>query len=98
MKVSIDLCVIPQGAGTSNSEYVAACVRVLREAGLAHTLHAWGTNVEGEWDAVMAAVKRCHETVHALGAPRVHTTMKIGTRTDRVQTNADKVRSVEEKL
>lgn len=98
MKVSIDLCVIPQGVGISNSEYVAACQKVLQEAGLSHRLHGWGTNVEGDWDAVMAAVKRCHEVVHEMGAPRVHTTMKIGTRTDKDQTMEDKVRSVEAKL
>jgi uncharacterized protein YqgV (UPF0045/DUF77 family) len=33
-----------------------------------------------------------------MGAPRISTTIKVGTRTDREQTMADKVRSVEEKL
>jgi uncharacterized protein YqgV (UPF0045/DUF77 family) len=32
-------------------------------------LHANGTNIEGEWDEVFAAVRRCHEAVHAMGAP-----------------------------
>lgn len=98
MKVMIDLCVVPLGVGVSVSNYVAACERVIREAGLKAQLHAYGTNIEGEWDAVMAAVKRCHETVHAMGAPRITTTIKLGTRTDRDQTMEDKVRSVEEKM
>jgi uncharacterized protein (TIGR00106 family) len=98
MKVMIDLCVVPLGVGVSVSNYVAACERVIREAGLKARLHAYGTNIEGEWDAVMAAVKRCHETVHAMGAPRITTTIKLGTRTDRDQTMEDKVRSVEEKM
>ena len=46
----------------------------------------------------MPAVKRCHEQVHELGAPRITTTIKLGTRTDRDQTMADKVASVEQKL
>jgi uncharacterized protein (TIGR00106 family) len=71
---------------------------VLDEAGLEHTLHAYGTNVEGEWDAVFAAVRRCHETVHDMGAPRVFTTLKVGTRTDRVQSMQDKLDSVAQKL
>lgn len=54
MKVMIDLCVIPMGVGVSVSEYVTACQRVLEEAGLEHQLHAYGTNIEGEWDEVMA--------------------------------------------
>lgn len=98
MKVIVDLCVVPLGVGVSLSEYVTACERVLREAGLKTELHAYGTNIEGEWEAVFAAVKRCHETVHALGAPRISTTIKLGTRTDRAQTMEDKVASVREKL
>jgi uncharacterized protein (TIGR00106 family) len=98
MHVIVDLCVVPVGVGTSVSRHVAACQRVLEEAGLSHSMHAYGTNIEGEWDAVMAAVKRCHEVVHQLGAPRISSTLKVGTRTDRAQTMADKVQSVEAKL
>lgn len=98
MQVIVDLCLVPLGVGVSVSQYVAECHRVLLETGLKHQLHAYGTNIEGEWDAVMAAIKRCHERVHAMGAPRITTTIKLGTRTDRVQTMADKVQSVEEKL
>jgi uncharacterized protein (TIGR00106 family) len=98
MNVMVDLCVIPMGVGVSVSPHVAACQRVLQEAGVKHQMHAWGTNIEGEWDAVFAAIKKCHETVHAMGAPRIVTSLKIGTRTDRTQTMEDKIRSVREKL
>ena len=98
MQVIMDLCVVPMGVGVSVSKYVAACQEILAEAGLKTNLHAYGTNIEGEWDAVMAAVKRCHERVHAMGAPRITTTIKVGTRTDRRQTMDDKVNSVREKL
>ena len=98
MNVMVDLCVVPIGVGTSVSEYVTACERVFQDAGLSHQMHADGTNVEGEWDDVMAAVKRCHEVVHEMGAPRVTSSMRFGTRTDRAQTMADKIASVEAKL
>lgn len=98
MKVIADLCVVPVGVGVSVSAHVAACQRVLQEAGLAIQLHAYGTNIEGEWDTVFAAVKRFHEVVHAMGAPRISTNLKIGTRTDRAQTMADKVSSVVRKM
>ena len=98
MNVMIDLCIVPLGVGVSLSAYIAACERVLAEAGLKTSLHAYGTNIEGEWEAVFAAVKRCHEVVHEMAAPRITTTIKLGTRTDRVQTMEDKVRSVQEKL
>lgn len=98
MNVMVDLCVVPIGVGVSVSPHIAACQRVLEEAGLKHQMHAWGTNIEGDWDAVFAAIKQCHQTVHAMGAPRIVTSLKIGTRTDRVQTLEDKIRSVQEKL
>ncbi len=98
MKVIVDLCVVPIGAGVSLSPYVAACEKVLSEAGLKAVLHANGTNIEGEWEQVFAAVRRCHEVVHQMGAPRVFTTMHLGTRTDRAQTMDEKTRSVEAQL
>jgi uncharacterized protein (TIGR00106 family) len=98
MKVIADLTLIPLGIGVSLSKYVAACEKVLTDAGLKTQLHANGTNIEGEWDDVFAAIKRCHEVLHEMGVPRVSGVIKTGTRTDRDQTMNDKVRSVKEKL
>lgn len=98
MKVIVDLGIVPIGVGVSLSKYIAACHRVLDDAGLDTRLHSYGTNIEGEWDDVFTAIKRCHETVHEMGAPRVHTVVKIGTRTDRDQSMDDKVESVKSKL
>lgn len=98
MNVMIDICIVPLGVGVSVSEYVTACQRVLQNAGLNHKMHAYGTNVEGEWDEVMAAVKRCHEVVHEMGAPRITTSMRMGTRIDIKQSMDDKIQSVTDKL
>ena len=98
MKVIADLCVVHLGVGVSVSPYIAVCQRILRDAGLKIHLHAYGTNIEGDWDVVFAAIKKCHKTIHAMGAPRITTTLKFGTRTDRDQTMDDKIRSVQEKL
>ncbi|MBV9746078.1 MAG: MTH1187 family thiamine-binding protein [Acidobacteriia bacterium] len=98
MRVIADLCIVPLGVGLSVSKEIAACERVLSEAGLKIRLHAYGTNIEGEWDEVFAAIKRCHEVVHAMGAPRISSSLRFGTRTDRDQTMDEKIRSVEEKL
>ena len=94
MHVTVELCLVPMGVGVSVSEYVAACERVLRDEGFEPDLHAYGTNFEGEWEDVMAAVRRCHEVVHDMGVPRIFTSIKLGTRTDRIQTLGDKVTSV----
>ena len=98
MNTILDLCVVPMGVGVSVSKYVAACEKVLKDAGLKTQLHAYGTNIEGDWDKVMAAVKRCHEVVHEMGAPRISTTIRVGTRVDRAQSMSDKIKSVKDKL
>jgi uncharacterized protein (TIGR00106 family) len=98
MKVIVDLCIIPLGVGVSLSPYIAACQKHLEDQGLTFQLHAYGTNIEGDWDTVMTAVKSCHEIVHDMGAPRITSTLKVGTRTDREQTMNDKLESVAAKL
>jgi uncharacterized protein (TIGR00106 family) len=98
MHVIVDFTVVPVGVGISLSPYIAEVERVLQASGLHHELHANGTNVEGEWEAVMAALCQCHERLHALGVPRIHTDIKLGTRSDRDQRMADKVPSVRSRL
>jgi len=98
MKVIVDLCVVPIGVGLSVSKYIAECEKIIKQAGLKSMLHANGTNIEGEWDDVFAAVKKCHERVHEMGAPRISSTLRIGTRTDRDQTMDDKIKSVQLKI
>ena len=98
MKVIMDLTVSPFGVGLSVSKYIAACHEIFEEAGLKTNLHAYGTNIEGEWDEVLAAVKNCHETLHQMGVPRLTSSIRVGTRTDKELTMDDKVDSVKTKL
>lgn len=98
MKVMVDVCLVPVGVGVSVSRHVAACQRIFEAAGLEHQLHPYGTVVQGDWAAVFGAIERCHRVVHEMGAPRITTTLKVGTRTDRAQTMADKVASVQDRL
>jgi uncharacterized protein (TIGR00106 family) len=98
MKVILDFCLVPIGVGVSVSKYVIACEKIFQDAGLKTHLHAYGTNIEGQWDIVMKAVKECHIKVHEMGAPRISSTIRLGTRIDRDQTMQDKISSVEKKL
>ena len=98
MKVIADLCVVPLGTGVSVSSYVAEAEKILKNRGLCPRLHAYGTNLEGEWDEVMNAVREVHERLHQMGVPRITSNMRFGTRTDREQTGEEKIRSVEEKM
>ncbi len=98
MKAIADISIIPLGVGLSLSSYVAACEQVFSEHGLEPRLHANGTNIEGDWDRVMAALKACHEKLHEMGVPRIATNLRLGTRIDREASMEAKLRSVEEKL
>jgi uncharacterized protein (TIGR00106 family) len=98
MHVHVDFCLIPVGGDLSVAAEVAECERVLAAAGLQPRMHAFGTNVEGEWDPVMAAIKECHRRVHDMGRARISSSLRIGTRTDRHQSLADKVERVERLL
>ena len=98
MKVLVDLSVVPIGVGVSLSKYIAACEKVLSDAGLETHIHGYGTNVQGEWDSVFAAVKKCHQVIHEMGAPRILTTVRCSTRVDREDSFSSRIRSVEEKL
>lgn len=98
MKVIVDVTIVPLGVGLSLSKYVVECERIFREADLHPRMHGYGTNLEGEWDDVLGAIQRCHERLHAMGVPRLSTNLRLGTRTDRAQTLAGKIASVEDKL
>lgn len=94
MNIIADLCIIPMQVGLSLSPYIAECEKVLKAANVKASLHAFGTNLEGEWDDVMAAVKRCHEKMLEMGAARIHSTLRIGIRTDKTESMEDRVRHV----
>ena len=89
MKALADVCVVPIGVSVPISQYIVACEEIFRAAGLNPQTHGYGTNVEGDWDEVMAAIKRCHKRVHEMGAPRISTTIRLGTRIDKEQTIFD---------
>ncbi|RFD76337.1 hypothetical protein AXE75_03250 [Gardnerella vaginalis] len=51
------LCIAPSGVGEELSEYVADCVKVIRDSGLKNETNSMFTNIEGEFDDVMRVVK-----------------------------------------
>lgn len=98
MKVMVDICLVPLGVGVSVSKEVAECQKIFDEFELTYQMHGYGTNLEGEWDQVMAAIKECHERLHSNGVPRITSSLRMGTRVDREQSLRDKIESVEAKL
>ena len=74
--------VAPSVAADDNgsvSEAVAAAIRVVRESGLPNHTDSMFTTVEGEWDEIMAVVKRAVDAV-AAASPRVSLVLKADIR------------------
>ncbi len=91
--------IAPAGADDTGgvSEAVSAAVRLVRASGLPHETNAMFTNLEGEWDEVMAVVKACVELLAAT-SPRVSLVLKADIRPGYVGQLAAKVARVDELL
>ena len=89
--------ITPLGAGESVSAPVADAVRLVRESGLPNETNAMFTNVEGEWDEVMALLKSCVLKV-AETAPRVSVVVKLDYRPGVDDALQSKVDAVEDHL
>ena len=91
--------VSPSGGDDSGgvSAAVAEAVRVVRESGLPNETNAMFTNVEGEWDEVMAVVKRAVDVV-ASASPRVSLVLKADIRPGHTGQLTAKVQRIEEAL
>jgi uncharacterized protein (TIGR00106 family) len=79
------------------SEAVAEVVRVVRESGLPCETNAMFTNLEGEWDEVMAVVKRAVDVV-AARSPRVGLVLKADIRPGYDGQLSAKVERIEQRL
>jgi uncharacterized protein (TIGR00106 family) len=79
------------------SASVAEAVRVIRESGLPCETNAMFTNIEGEWDEVMAVVKRAVEAVAAV-SPRVSLVLKADIRPGHTGQLTAKVQRIEDAL
>ncbi|MCZ7435966.1 MTH1187 family thiamine-binding protein [Micromonospora sp. WMMC241] len=93
----IAFSITPLGVGESVGDLVADAVRVVRESGLPNRTDAMFTTVEGEWDEVMAVVKRAVDTV-AAQAPRVSVVLKADLRPGVTDALTAKVAHVEARL
>ena len=53
------------------------------------------TQTEGPWDEVMRIIGQAHTLLHANGVVRIQSDIRVGSRTDKKQSPADKVAKVE---
>ncbi|HET6911522.1 MAG TPA: MTH1187 family thiamine-binding protein [Mycobacteriales bacterium] len=92
---SVSPAVADETGGVSAA--VAEAVRVVRESGLPHETNAMFTNIEGEWDEVMAVIKRAVAAV-AASSPRVALVLKADIRPGHDDQLSAKVARIDELL
>jgi uncharacterized protein (TIGR00106 family) len=97
--VLVAFSVSPTGGDDSGGvgAAVAEAVRVVRASGLPNETNAMFTNVEGEWDEVMAVVKQAVDAVAAV-SPRVSLVLKADIRAGHTGQLTAKVERIEEAL
>jgi uncharacterized protein (TIGR00106 family) len=89
--------VSPLGGDESVGAAVAEAIRVVRASGLPNETNAMFTNIEGDWDEVMAVVKQAVDAVAAV-APRVGLVLKADIRPGYTGQLTAKVERVEREL
>lgn len=92
-----DFSISPVGKGESLSATVADAFRIIKASGVAHEHHAMGTNLEGDWDEVMAVIKTCRDRLLE-SSDRVSISIKIDDRKTAVNGIVNKVQSATEKM
>ncbi|CAG8211050.1 unnamed protein product [Penicillium salamii] len=109
-----DFCLIPIGTSSpSVSDQIADVQRLIETCGLKYVMHSAGTTIEnavrpaanaamlfieGPWDRVHQVIGQAHTILHRQGIVRIQTDVRVGSRTDKVQSFEDKVSKVRELL
>ena len=89
--------VSPLGGGDSVGDAVAGAIKVVRASGLPNETNAMFTNIEGEWDEVMAVVKQAVDAVAAV-SDRVSLVLKADIRPGYTGQLTAKVERIEQAL
>jgi uncharacterized protein (TIGR00106 family) len=89
-KMLAELRVTPVGSKTSFARLVADLVPILAESPLQYQVHAMGTTLEGDLEAILEVVRRCHRVLRG-EAERVLIELSID---DRTAAEGEMVRSL----
>lgn len=93
----IEFSIIPIGVGSSIGGQLAEVLKIVDASGLPYKINPMGTVIEGEWDAVMKLIKKCHRTVMKTGE-RALTTISIDDRKGKPNRIDEKVKSIEKRI
>lgn len=92
-----EFAIIPIGAGSSIGDQLAAALRIVDESGMPYKANPMGTVVEGEWEDIMAVIKKCRDEIMKK-EERVLISITIDDRKGRPNRIEEKVASIERRL
>lgn len=93
----VEFSIVPIGVGSSIGDHVAEVLKIVDASGLPYKVNPMGTVIEGEWNQVMALIKKCHDAIMKTGE-RAMTTISIDDRKDKPDRIEEKVKSVEKRI
>lgn len=97
MSTMAEFSVVPMGKGPAVGQVIARIMKIVAESGVSYKANPMGTVLEGDWEAVIGLIRKCHEEA-MLDAERVITQIKIDDRKGGGQRMEEKLRSVERRL
>ncbi|KAF9132040.1 hypothetical protein BGW39_000899 [Mortierella sp. 14UC] len=74
-----DFAIYPLGTTASFQKHIDEVEKILKRCGVDYKVHAQCTTMEGDMGAIMYALKSCHEALHAMGCPRIASTIRFDT-------------------
>jgi len=89
--------VFPVGTRESLSKEVAKSLDIIDKSGLSYKFTPMATIVEGNWDEIMALIKKCHDAMKRTNG-RIYTSIVIDDRKGARKRLTGKVEAVEKVL
>ncbi len=97
MNTLVAVAIAPFGEGEELSTYVAEAIRVIRASGLPYHTSSMFTEIEGDWDAVMAVVREATFVLAERGV-RTEVILKADIRPGHTDMMDEKVKKIDDIL
>lgn len=95
-QVNIAIQVLPTCSGKDSYTIVDEAIKVISQSGLKFRVCPFETVIEGNYEEVMAVVRKAIEACYAAGAEKVLTNLKIQSARDKAVTIDDKTGKYDE--
>lgn len=94
-KINIALQVLPRAKNKDTYQLVDKAIEIIQNSGVKYKICPFETVMEGNYDELMAIVKKVHEACYQAGTETMMTYIKIQSAADRDVSIADKMEKYE---